>query len=195
MPSTAHSFSGLRPVIFIAAFAAAWNLDPALAQSPAEPKKASDAKLERIHRNNRRKAEEMMARDSRVVSPRDMSDLEQTYQVANANPRKPEAIEALKKVLEKYPKSNRAGCAALYLGRWTQGEEQEKYLKLAIDQYSKAYYLDGTSVGGFARFILGGIYKQAGKEADAAKLFNEIRKDYADAQEHSGALLVEQLPR
>ena len=165
------------------------------AQQSGEPKKISEAKLERIHRNNRRNAEEMMARDSRVVSAREMSELEQTYQIANRNTRSPEAMEALKKVLEKWPKTNRAGCAALYLGRWSQGEEQERYLKLAIDQYSKSYYLDGTSVGGFARFILGQIYKQAGKEADAKKLFDEIRKDYAEAEDHSDALLVEQLPK
>jgi tetratricopeptide (TPR) repeat protein len=164
-------------------------------QQTAEPKKISGAKLERIHRNNRRNAEEMMARDSRVVSPREMSELEQTYQIANRSTRSPEAMEALKKVLEKWPKTNRAGCAALYLGRWSQGEDQERYLKLAIDQYSKCYYLDGTSVGGYARFVLGQIYKQTGKEADAKKLFDEIRKDYAEAEDHSDALLVEQLPK
>jgi hypothetical protein len=104
-------------------------------------------------------------------------------------------MKALKKVLEKWPKTNRAGCAALYLGRWSQGREQERYLNLAIDQYSKCYYLDGTSVGGFARFVLGQIYKQAGKETKAKKLFDEIRKDYAEAEDHSDKLLVEQLPK
>lgn len=190
-PASAVVRCGISMAIIVAALSPVW----APAQQPAEPKKISDAKLERIHRNNKRKAEEMMARDSRVVSARDMSDLEQTYQIANRNSRSPEAIEALKKVLEKYPKSNRAGCAALYLGRWTQGEDREKYLKLAIDQYSKSYYLDGTSVGGSARLILGHLYKQAGKEVEANKLFEEIRKDYADAQGHLGELIVEQLPK
>jgi len=195
MKST-HAFLGaLRCGLIICIIPTVYVPDRVSAQQPIEPKKASDAKLERIHRNNKRKAEEMMARDSRVVSARDMSDLEQTYQLANRSARSPEAIEALKKVLEKYPKSNRAGCAALYLGRWTQGDEQERYLKLAIDQYSKAYYLDGTSVGGSARLVLGHRYKQAGNEAEANKLFDEIRKDYADAQGHSGELIVEQLPK
>lgn len=188
--------AALRCGTLIAALLASFSPNPAPAQTPpAEPRKMSEAKLERLHRNNKRKAEEMMARDSRVVSPRDMSDLEQTYQTANRNTRSPEAIEALKKVLEKYPKSNRAGCAALYLGRWTQGEEQERYLKLAVDQYSKSYYLDGTSVGGLGRLVLGNLYKQSGKEAEANKLFDEIRKDYADAQGHSGELIAEQIPK
>jgi tetratricopeptide (TPR) repeat protein len=167
----------------------------ASAQAPKEPPKVSDRKLEQIHRNNKRKAEEITARDSRLYSGKEMTDLEQTYQVANRSPHSPEAIEALKKVVEKYEKSNRAGCAALYLGRWTKGEEQEKYLKLAIEKYSKSYYLDGTSVGGYARLLLGNIYQQAGKQADAQKLLDEVRKDYADAQDHSGALLVANLPK
>lgn len=168
---------------------------PLPAQQPKDPAAVSDRKLEQIQRKNRRNAEEAMARDNRMFSPKEMADLEQTYQIANKNTRSPEAIEALKKVVTTYEKSNRAGCAALYLGRWTQGEDQEKYLKLAIEKYSKCYYLDGTSVGGYARFILGSLYAQAGKEADAKKLFEEIRKSYDDATDHSGKLLVAQLPK
>jgi TolA-binding protein len=167
----------------------------AVAQQPKDPGKVSDRKLEQIHRNNKRKAEEKMARDSRLYSPKEMADLEQTYQIANRNTRSPEAIDALKKVVEKYEKSNRAGCAALYLGRWTQGDEQQKYLKLAIENYSDAYYLDGTSVGGYARLILGHVLQQAGNEAEARKLFDEVRKNYDDAQDHSGALLIANLPK
>ena len=161
--------------------------------TPATPK-ISERKLEQIHRNNRRNAEEMMAKDSRLYSGKEMADLEQTYQIANKNTRSPEAIEALKKVVDKYPKSNRAGCAALYLGRWTKGDDQEKYLKLAIEKYSKCYYLDGTSVGGYARLILGSIYKGSNKNVPAKKLFEEIRKDYADAEDHSDRLIVDLIP-
>jgi tetratricopeptide (TPR) repeat protein len=165
------------------------------AQQTKDPAAVSEQKLEQIHRKNRRNAEEAMAKDSRIYSPKEMADLEQTYQIANKNTRSPEAIEALKKVVTTYEKSNRAGCAALYLGRWTQGDEQEKYLELAIEKYSKAYYLDGTSVGGYARFILGHLYERSNKKTKAKKLFDEIRKDYDDATDHSGKLLVTQLPK
>ena len=166
-----------------------------MAQEAKEAPKISDQKLEQIRRKNKREAEEVMSRDSRLYSGKEMTELEQAYQIANRAPRSPEAIAALKKVVEKFEKSNRAGCAALYLGRWTKDDEQEKYLNLAIDKYSKSYYLDGTSVGGYARFILGHVYQQANKNVKAKKLFEEIRKDYADAQDHSGALLVEKLPK
>jgi tetratricopeptide (TPR) repeat protein len=165
------------------------------AQQAKDPADVSEQRLEQIHRKNRRNAEEAMSRDSRMYSPKEMADLEQTYQIANRNTRSPEAIEALKKVVTTYEKSNRAGCAALYLGRWTKGDEQEKYLELAIEKYSKSYYLDGTSVGGYARFILGHLYEQANKKTKAKKLFEEIRKSYDDATDHSGKLLIAQLPK
>jgi tetratricopeptide (TPR) repeat protein len=199
------SLPNLFAVALLAAVASAQQpVEPAPPAPPAETPAAADpgqsgsisgAKLERIHRNNRRKAEEMMAKDSRVVPARDMSELEQTYQAANRNPRTPEAIEALEKVVKKYPKTNRAGCAALYLGRWTRGNDQEKYLELAVQKYSDSYYLDGTSVGGYARLILGAMYQQTGKRTKAEKLFEEIRKDYAEAQDHTGRLIVNLIPK
>lgn len=205
----AQTVAGLRSASLPNLFAVALLAAVASAQQPVEPAPpvppaelpataepgVSGAKLERIHRNNRRKAEEMMAKDSRVVPARDMSELEQTYQAANRNPRTPEAIEALEKVVKKYPKTNRAGCAALYLGRWTRGNDQEKYLELAVQKYSDSYYLDGTSVGGYARLILGAMYQQTGKRTKAEKLFEEIRKDYAEAQDHTGRLIVDLIPK
>ena len=97
-------------------------------------------------------------------------------------------------MVEKFPKSNRAGCAALYLGRYLKGDEQEKYLELAIEKFSDCYYGDGTNVGGYARFILGSMRHQAGKQSAAKKLFGELRKDYADTTDHGGRLVVESLP-
>src|SRR5688572_21936095 len=96
---TAHSHAGCSTGILIIITIAATALpSPTVGQEVTGTPKISDAKLERIHRSNKRKAEEMMAKDSRVVSQRDMAELEQTYQIANRNTRSPEAIEALKKV-------------------------------------------------------------------------------------------------
>jgi hypothetical protein len=155
----------------------------------------SERKLKRIREANQRKAREMMARDEKLYSRKEMAELESTYQIANRNTRSPEAMEALKTVLEKFDKSNRAGCAALYLGRWSRGDDREKYLKMAVEKYSGAYYLDGTSVGGYARLILGADLKKAGKDSAAKKLFNELRKDYPEAMDHGGRLLVEVLDK
>jgi hypothetical protein len=161
---------------------------------PAKP--VSEAKLERILEANKRKAREQMARDAKEYKREEFAALEELYQKGNANPRTPENQAILEEVLEKYPKSNRAGCAALYLGQFSRdAKESEKYLELAIEKYSDCYYLNGTSVGGFARYLLGSKEKQAGHDTKAKKLFDEIRKQYAEATSHNGKLLVEALPQ
>lgn len=156
----------------------------------------SESKLERIREANKRKAREQMARDSKEYKREEFAALEELYQKGNANPRTPENQEVLRQVLEKYPKSNRAGCAALYLGQFSKdASESEKLLELAIKDYSDCYYLNGTSVGAFARLLLGMKEKQAGHDTKAKKLFDEIRKDYATATTHNGKLIVETLPQ
>jgi len=166
----------------------------------ASAKKEKDApvsaeKLERIREKNVRQAREKMGADSKEYRRDEFTELEELYQKGNANPRTPENQVFLKQVVEKFTKSNRAGCAALYLGRYTKGDEQEKYLELAIDKFSDCYYGDGTNVGGYARFVFGMIQHQAGKQSAAKKLFEELRKDYADTTDHGGRLVVESLPK
>jgi hypothetical protein len=155
----------------------------------------SEAKLERIREANKRKAREQMARDSKEYKREEFAALEELYQKANANPRTPESQEILKQVVEKYPKSNRAGCAALYIGQFSKdAKESEQFLERAIKEYSDCYYLNGTSVGAFARLLLGMKEKKAGHDTKATNLFDEIRKDYATATSHNGKLIVETLP-
>ncbi len=182
------------PALLVIALA---TLHPVTA--PAKPKEkdapVSAAQLERIREKNVRQAREKMGADSKEYRQKEFAELEELYQKGNANPRTPENQVFLKQVVEKFPKSNRAGCAALYLGRYTKGDEQEKYLELAIEKFSGSYYLDGTNVGGYARFVLGMIQHQAGKQSAAKKLFEELRRDYADTTDHGGRLLVENLPK
>lgn len=185
--------SRLFPVLL-----AALSLPALPLTAEAKPKEKNEPvsaeKLERIREANVRKARGKMGADSKEYRAREFAELEELYQKGNANPRTPENQEFLKQVLEKFPKSNRAGCAALYLGRYTRGGDQEKYLEQAIEKFSDCYYGDGTSVGGYARYILGMMQHQAGKQSAAKKLFAELRKDYADATDHGGRLLVESLP-
>jgi hypothetical protein len=182
----------ILPLIFVLA-CAALPVVPLSAKEKDAP--VSAAKLERIREKNVRAAREKMAADSKEYRQEEFAELEQMYQKGNANPRLPENHVFLKEVLEKFPKSNRAGCAALYLARYTRGEDQEKYLEMAIEKFSDCYYGDGTSVGAYARLIQGGMLQQKGKQSAAKKLFEEIRKDYAEATDHGGRLIVESIPK
>jgi tetratricopeptide (TPR) repeat protein len=115
--------------------------------------------------------------------------------VANKQWQSEEAQESLKTLVEKYKKANRTGCAILYLGQMSQGDEQIAYLKQAIKDHSDCFYGDGAQVGALARLFLARAYLNSGNDKKAKPLFEEIRKNYPDAIDHNGNLLVEQLPQ
>ncbi|OGV70105.1 MAG: hypothetical protein A2283_14260 [Lentisphaerae bacterium RIFOXYA12_FULL_48_11] len=135
------------------------------------------------------------AEDRKNYSTEQLREIENLYQVANKLWKTPEAKTSLKVLIEKYPKSNRTGCAVQYMGQMSSGEEKEKYLKLAIKDFSDCYYGNGVQVGAYARFYLGYYYKDKGMEKEAKALFDEIRKDYPAAINHKGKLLLDILPK
>jgi tetratricopeptide (TPR) repeat protein len=142
-----------------------------------------------------RRARERMGRDAEIFSDSERGEIESLYQIANKKWKTPEAKESLKKLVEKYKSANRTGCAILYLGQMSRGEEKIAYLKQAIANHDDCFYGDGVQVGAFARFLLAHAYRQAGNAEMADSLFDEIREDYKDAIDHSGNSLVAQLPQ
>lgn len=160
-------------------------------EEPKDKGKDYERQRERAIEDNRKKAREAWQKDERSLKRDELAAMETLYQKANENPRTPESQELLKELIKKYPKSNRAGCAACYIGQFSRdAEESEKYLELAIKEYSDCYYLNGASVGGWARMLLAGREKESGSASKARKLIAEIRKDYPDATNHGGELLV-----
>lgn len=158
--------------------------------TPDDKGKNYERQRERAIQENKEKAREVWQKDDKELK-RELATVEELYQKANANPRTPENQEILKELIKKYPKSNRAGCAACYIGQFSRDPgDREKYLEMAIKDYSGCYYLNGTSVGGWARMLMLGREKQNGDKSKAKKLKEEIRKDYPDATDHSGELLV-----
>jgi len=152
------------------------------------------AKIEVNRQRLAQLARERMQKDATSFTRDQLREIEKLYQVANKNWRSEEATRSLLQLISKYDNANRTGCAVLYLGRMTEGPDQEKYLKMAIDKFSDCFYGDGTQVGPYARFCLAMIYKQQGKTAEADALFKELREKYPDAIEHSGHKLVEMIP-
>jgi hypothetical protein len=135
-----------------------------------------------------------IARDRKTYTQRQLNEIENLYQVANKKWNTPEAKESLGKLVSKYNKANRVGCAMLYLGQMIDGQEREKYLKTAIEQYSDCWYGDGVQVGAYARFQLALYYQKIGKQKEAIKLFNELREKFPDAIDHRGRILSDSIP-
>src|SRR5688500_3729634 len=101
------------------------------AQPPsAPPTPAAPATVEAL----RARAQERMRGDQAFYSREQFQEIEALYQEATRDLRAPDAKQKLQALVEKYPAANRSGCAILYLAQASQGEEAEKYLKLAIEK-------------------------------------------------------------
>jgi Flp pilus assembly protein TadD len=133
-------------------------------------------------------------KDFEKYSKAQLAEAEQLYQVANKNWRSDAARESLKQMVERFPDINRTGCAVLYLGQMSQGDEREQLLSQAVEKHSDCFYLNGVQVGGFARLLLGLYYMENDQAENARKLFDELRADYAGAIDHKGRTIIEQIP-
>lgn len=156
------------------------------------------AKAKRMERiaQQRRPALRRLREDMKLYSGAQLKEIGSLYGIANKKWGTPETKESLKQLIAKYPKSNRAGCAVLYLGQMSEdGKEREDYLQKAIEQYGDCCYGDGVIVGAYARYNLAGYYWKNDMKAEAEKLFEEIKDKYPEAIDHSGNLLVDDIEK
>jgi len=137
----------------------------------------------------RLKARERMRQDSTVYSAGELKEIESLYQVANQKWKTQQGKDSLKLLIEKYDKANRTGCALLYLGQMSTGDERENYLLEAIDDFSDCYYGDGVQVGAYARYILAYHYKEVGEKEKEESMLKELKSEFPDAITHKGKLL------
>ena len=159
-----------------------------------------EAKLETAEKNKKLTRDELvskargrMRKDADVYTKDELRDIETQYQIANKKFGTKEARDALKKLVTTYKKANRTGCALLYLGQMSKGEDRKKYFKQAIDGFSDCCYGNGVQVGAYARWYLAHYYKGIGKKDDAKRLFDEIKTLYPSAINHRGRYLVDQM--
>ena len=137
------------------------------------------------------KARERMREDSANYSRTQLQEIEALYQVANKKWRTEEGKNSLKKMITKYDKANRTGCALLYLGQMSKGKEREEYLKKAINGFSDCFYGNGVQVGAYARYYLAHYYRENGQKEEAKEMFREITSKYPNAVNHKGRFLAD----
>ncbi len=111
--------------------------------------------------------------------------------MANRNWRTEEARTSLKKLLNKFDKSNRTGCATLYMGQMSEGKGRLDYLTRAVEKSSDCYYLNGCQVGGYGRYVLALTLWESGEKEKARKLLGELKTKYKDAIDHKGRPMSE----
>jgi len=166
-------------------------------EKPKEPSKninpaslPSKADMEKISTMQKANARERMREDREIYSQDERIEIETLYQVANKKWRSEEGKDSLKELISKYSSANRTGCALLYLGQQSTGDEQIEYLRRAINDFSDCFYGDGVQVGPYARFVLFHRYKKDGENEKVAKLADEIKTLYPDSISHRKQSLV-----
>ncbi len=166
-------------------------------ESPEEKSKSinltslpSKADMGEISEMQKAAARDRMYEDQDIYSRDELREIETLYQVANKKWRSEEGKDSLKELISKYSSANRTGCALLYLGQQSTGDEQVEYLQRAIDDFSDCFYGDGVQVGAYARFVLFHRYKRDGENEKAAKLADEIKTLYPDSISHRKQSLV-----
>lgn len=124
--------------------------------------------------------------DRKRYSEPELREIERLYLILIKRFDSSESLESFQKIIDKYPLSNRAGCAMLFMGLRNSQPQAEDYLRRAILNHSDCWYDFKKSsegivpVGAFARFYLAGYYRKSGKTEEAEKLFQEIREKYPE---------------
>jgi len=147
-------------------------------------------RVKELVKQQQARARERMMADADIFQRADLQIIEKLYQTANKDWRSEEARKSLKLLVERYPNANRTGCALLYLGQMSEGDEQLGYLTQAIERHGDCYYGNGVQVGPYATLYLAMRHVKDGNQKEAEKLFKEIRTNHPDAIDHKGQLLT-----
>ncbi len=155
---------------------------------------AKKADIDEIRRQAKIAAQKRMQQDLQTHSRQQISEAERLYQQANRDLRSPDAVKILEQMIEKYPQCNRTGCAVMYLGQMSEGEQRAKYLKLAAEKFADCRYGNGVQVGAYALWYLAHDALEAKKTDEAKALLRKLMAEYPDAIDHKGNLLAERMP-
>jgi tetratricopeptide (TPR) repeat protein len=142
-----------------------------------------------------RRAGRRAQKDNDAFTSKELQEIRGLFEAAIKDWAKPEGTRKLQEIVNRFPHSNGAGCALVYLGQMATGEEQERYLNMAISDYSDCLCGDLVQAGAYARYLLGLRYAQTGRDREADRLFVELRNDYSEAVDHDGTLLNDSMSR
>jgi len=160
--------------------------DDALPRTNATRKSSADIRMAM-----RTKVRERMQKDLELYGKDGVREIEIAYRAYSQS--KEADNQHLQTLIAKYPMANRTGCAVMYAGQRSQGADDGKWFRLAVEKYGDCLYGDGAQVGAYARFYLAFLLERKGDKAGAEKLRNEILRLYPDAITHRGRRMSDYL--
>ena len=123
----------------------------------------------------------------------ELADIEARYRLAHAGSLPlltgPEGAAILQALIERYPRSNRAGCAALELARAAPADTRERLLGEVIAKHGDAWFENGVQVGAAARASLATHLAGLDRYDEAERVAVEMVQRYPGAIDETGAVL------
>jgi len=133
---------------------------------------------------------EAMGRDGRRYSPQECERIEDLYRRGNEGFDTSEGREALERLVESFPESNRAGCAASNLGAHylNEGdlESAASYYGGLIEAGSGAVFENGEKVLPKALLNYGEVLRRQGDSEGADAAWGRIAEEFADEVDGEG---------
>jgi len=131
----------------------------------------------------------MEQRDKERFTAAEKEEIDRLYE-AGLDKADPASTVALSELIDKYPTSNRAGCAAMNLAarRLEQSNPEAAVFLLStlVGNETKAVFASGEKVLPKAMLRLGMVKREQGDEAAAAALFDRLRTQFSDEEDSQG---------
>ena len=136
------------------------------------------------------KAKQRIEKDREVYSDAERAKIEKLYQQFTNTL----DLAIVQTLIDKYPRSNRTGCAVCSAASNRPGNIRVKLLRAAIEQFGDCYYENGMSVGAAARAQFAHRLASTGQKDEARKLWREIVEKYPDAIMGGGTKFISIMP-
>lgn len=141
------------------------------------------------HRFRQREEEE------RLSAPESFAGAGDLYRDGLEEMRAEGGVHKLSRLVEQFPETNRAGCAAIQLAkeymRKKDWESAEHYLEFASENGAEAFFKDGVAVEPQALFYQGILESKRGNHDAAREIWDTLMAAHPDAMTHSGVPLEE----
>ena len=129
--------------------------------------------------------------EAQRFTPAELADIEARYRMAHARGLPmltgPEAVAILEPLIERYPLSNRAGCAALEVARAAPADTRERLLEEVIAKHGDAWFENGVQVGAAARASLATHLAGLDRYDEAERIAVEMVQRFPGAIDETGA--------